>query len=224
MDDDVDEELVGWPTSSTSTSTSKKSKKRKSDAGRSLTRERSTSTRAASAETVQRGESRAAEGPGPEQKDDVSDQDDDDAESDGADGEALAEDEFSRQQAIYAAQQRNMGLLSHLMDDEQLERHMASRRGTLNKGSVRKLVNHVLAQSVNQHIVMTASGVGKVFVGEMVEQARAVQRERNESGPIQPVHLYEAYRRYKLAQERPGHFPPGMTSGAPGLGRRRRLF
>lgn len=116
MDDDVDEELVGWPTSSTSTSTSKKSKKRKSDAGRSLTRERSTSTRAASAETVQRGESRAAEGPGPEQKDDVSDQDDDDAESDGADGEALAEDEFSRQQAIYAAQQRNMGYVAFVSD------------------------------------------------------------------------------------------------------------
>lgn len=116
MDDDVDEELVGWPTSSTSTSTSKKSKKRKSDAGRSLTRERSTSTRAASAETVQRGESRAAEGPGPEQKDDVSDQDDDDAESDGADGEALAEDEFSRQQAIYAAQQRNMGYVAFVYD------------------------------------------------------------------------------------------------------------
>lgn len=30
-------------------------------------------------------------------------------------------------------------LLSHLMDEEQLERHMASRRGTLNKGSVRKV-------------------------------------------------------------------------------------
>lgn len=71
---------------------------------------------------------------------------------------------------------------------------------------------------------MAASGVGKVFVGEMVEQARAVQRERHETGPIQPVHLYEAYRRYKLAQERPGRYPPGLSSGAPGLGRSRRLF
>ena len=65
------------------------------------------------------------------------------------------------------------------MDEDQLERHMASRRGTPNKASARKgrrgadtliqLVNHVLSQSVNQHIVMAASGVGKVFVGEMVE-------------------------------------------------------
>lgn len=108
---------------------------------------------------------------------------------------------------------------------------MASRRGTLNKASVRKvgdsltqLVNHVLSQSVNQHFVMAASGVGKVFVGEMVEQARRVQQERHEAGPIRPVHLYEAYRRYKISQERPGYYPPGSSSGAAGLGRRRRMF
>ncbi|WFD18678.1 hypothetical protein MCAP1_000885 [Malassezia caprae] len=214
--DEVDDELVDW-------NTQKKSKKRKSDAPRGTTRERSNSTRAPSAEAMRRSVSRV-EADADTRKDDASEQDDDDAESDGAEGDALAEDEFTRQQTIYATQQRNMGLLSHLMDEEQLERHMASRRGTLNKGSVRKLVNHVLSQSVNQHIVMAASGVGKVFVGEMVEQARAVQRERHESGPIQPVHLYEAYRRYKLAQERPGHYPPGASSGAPGLGRPRRLF
>lgn len=161
--------------------------------------------------------------------------DDEDAESDGAEGDSLAEDEFSRQQMIYAAQQRNMGLLSQVMDEDQLERHMASRRGTLNKASVRKLINHVLSQSVNQHFVMAASGVGKVFVGEMVEQgtyfliffahtARKVQEERKDTGAIKPVHLYEAYRRYKLTQERPGHYPPGSSSGAAGLGRRRRMF
>lgn len=110
------------------------------------------------------------------------------------------------------------------MDEDQLERHMASRRGTLNKASVRKLINHVLSQSVNQHFIMAASGVGKVFVGEMVEQARRVQDERNESGPLRPAHLYEAYRRFKNQQERPGHYPPGSTSGAAGLGRRRRMF
>lgn len=210
--DEVDDELVGWP--------AKRGKKRKNDSG---ARERSSSVRGASAD--RRSASRV-----PDSADDArheSDDNDDDAsedESDVAEGDALADDEFSRQQTIYAAQQRSMGLLSHLMDEDQLERHMASRRGSLNKGSVRKLVNHVLSQTVNQHIVMAVSGVGKVFVGEMVEQARAVQRERRESGPIQPVHLYEAYRRYKLAQERPGHYPPGLSSGAPGLGRPRRLF
>ncbi|WFD36584.1 hypothetical protein MCUN1_003467 [Malassezia cuniculi] len=145
-----------------------------------------------------------------------------DDESDGVEGIALGEDEFSRQQAIYAAQQRAMGLLSHVMDEEQLERHMASRRGTLNKASVRKLVNHVLSQTVNQHVVMAASGVGKVFVGEMVERARAVQREWGEDGALQPRHLYEAHRRYRSELERPGRYPPG--EGAPGVGKKRRMF
>ena len=210
--DEVDDELVGWP--------AKQGKKRKNDSG---ARERSSSARGASAD--RRSASRV-----PDSADDArheSDDNDDDAsedESDVAEGDALADDEFSRQQTIYAAQQRSMGLLSHLMDEDQLERHMASRRGSLNKGSVRKLVNHVLSQTVNQHIVMAVSGVGKVFVGEMVELARTVQRERHESGPILPLHLYEAYRRYKNAQERPGRFPPGLSSGGAGLGRRRRLF
>ncbi|PKI83457.1 hypothetical protein MVES_002409 [Malassezia vespertilionis] len=102
-----------------------------------------------------------------------SDQEEEDVESDGAEVEALAGDD----------------LLSQLMDEEQLERHMASRRGTLNKAAVRKLVNHVMSQSVNQHIVMAASGVGKVFVGEIVELARAVQQERRDTGPLLPVHL-----------------------------------
>ncbi|WFD32205.1 hypothetical protein MSPP1_003248 [Malassezia sp. CBS 17886] len=195
--------------------------------GRDASQPRAESTRRdTSADLLRRSESRAPPGDAePYRKDgDRSDPDDEDAESDGAEGEALAEDEFSRQQAIYAAQQRNMGLLSHLMDEDQLERHMASRRAALNKANVRKLVNHVLSQSVSQHIVMAASGVGKVFVGEMVELARAVQQERNETGPILPVHLYEAYRRYKLGTERPGHYPPAMSSGSAGLGRRRRLF
>ncbi|KAI3628711.1 hypothetical protein CBS14141_000414 [Malassezia furfur] len=165
---------------------------------------------------MRRSESRVAGEPEPYARDEQSEHEDDDAESDGAEGNELADDEFSRQQAIYAQQQRNMGLLSQLMDDDQLERHMASRRGTLNKASVRK--------SVNQHFVMAASGVGKVFVGEMVESARRVQQERNDTGPLRPAHLYEAYRRYKIAQERPGHYPPGASSGAPGLGRRRRMF
>lgn len=197
---------------------------RKSDAragSRGRERERGTSF-----DSSRRSASHQPPGEGDSFRKDVgeqSEQEDDEAESEDGEGDALAEDEFTRQQAIYAAQQRNMGLLSQIMDEEQLERHMASRRGTLNKANVRKLVNHVLFQSVNQHIVMAASGVGKVFVGEMVERARGVQAERGDSGALQPVHLYEAYRRYKNEQERPGNYPPG-GSGAAGLGKRRRMF
>jgi transcription initiation factor TFIID subunit 11 len=42
------------------------------------------------------------------------------------------------------------------------------------------------------------SGVGKVFVGEMVESALDIMDERGDTGPIQPEHLREAFRRYQL--------------------------
>ena len=229
--DEVDDELVDW-------NTQKNSNKRKGDAARGSTRERSGSARAPSADALRRSVSRV-DTDADTRKDDASEQDDDDAESEGAEGDALAEDEFTRQQTIYATQQRNMGYVAWLTQSSLAPHGRGAARaahgiaprhaeqGQCAQGTARhspQLVNHVLSQSVNQHIVMAASGVGKVFVGEMVEQARAVQRERRESGPIQPVHLYEAYRRYKLAQERPGHYPPGLSSGAPGLGRPRRLF
>ncbi|ETS60666.1 hypothetical protein PaG_04562 [Moesziomyces aphidis] len=164
--------------------------------------------------------------------------------------EELGKDHFSTQEAIYAAQQRNMGLLSMVMDEDQLDRHMASRRGALNKASVRKLVNHVLSQSVSQHVAMVVSGVAKIFVGEIIEKgkhrghphqhvtvvhseltslfsgatAREIQAARDESGPLRPNHLREAHRQYYLQRERPGHYPPGTTAGFPGLGKRRRMF
>ncbi|KAJ9478575.1 Transcription initiation factor TFIID subunit 11 [Pseudozyma hubeiensis] len=148
-----------------------------------------------------------------------------DEEGDADDGvEELGRDHFSTQEAIYAAQQRNMGLLSMVMDEDQLDRHMASRRGALNKTSVRKLVNHVLSQSVSQHVAMVVSGVAKIFVGEIIEKAREIQSVRGESGPLRPNHLREAHRQYYLKRERPGHYPPGTNTGLPGLGKRRRLF
>lgn len=96
-----------------------------------------------------------------------------------------------------------------VMDEEQLDRHMASRRGALNKTSVRKvrsalsrgfmfirghkltstllhhhilrlpqLVNHVLSQSVSQHVAMVVSGVAKIFVGEIIEKGKQTRMHR----------------------------------------------
>ncbi|EPQ29909.1 uncharacterized protein PFL1_02582 [Pseudozyma flocculosa PF-1] len=155
-------------------------------------------------------------------EDDVEDEAEADAEMDGDD--ELRAGDYEDQERIYAAQQKNMGLLSMVMTPEQLDRHMASRRGALNKASVRKLVNHVLSQSVNAHVAMVAAGVAKIFVGEIVEAARRVQQERRQQGPLKPIHLLEAHRRYRSQRERPGYFPPGRDGAMPGLGKRRRLF
>lgn len=87
-----------------------------------------------------------------------------------------------------------------------------------------QVVNHTLAQSAPDSVLQVVAGMGKVFVGEITESARQVMRERGDEGAIQPEHLLEANRRWKEKRERPGHYPPGGASGAPGLGKRRRLF
>jgi transcription initiation factor TFIID subunit 11 len=42
-------------------------------------------------------------------------------------------------------------------------------------------------------IVIALAGVTKVFVGELIEEARRIAEERQERGPLAPTHIQEAY-------------------------------
>lgn len=58
---------------------------------------------------------------------------------------------------------------------------------------------HPQQHQINNNAVIVVAGVAKVFVGELVEEARRVMDEMGETGPIAPFHIVEAHRRLKAA-------------------------
>ncbi|KAF9405236.1 transcription initiation factor TFIID subunit 11 [Podila epigama] len=102
--------------------------------------------------------------------------------------------------------------------EDQLKRYEVYRRSVLSRPTIKKLVGTILNQQVTQTMAFVVAGFCKVYVGEMVEKAREVMEDWNETGPIRPEHLREAQRRYKLEEVQKGR---GVQST---FGYKRRLF
>ena len=71
-----------------------------------------------------------------------------------------------------------------------------------------QVIQSSLGQQVSAPVAQIVAGFGKVFVGEIVEKARAVQQSRGETGPLSPDHLREAYRQYQEEAGRVGAARP----------------
>ncbi|KAI9802360.1 MAG: hypothetical protein M1833_001866 [Piccolia ochrophora] len=105
---------------------------------------------------------------------------DEDEEDDEADGEAAvammgrdgpsnaAEEEQERQK---------LRILVESFSEDQANRYDAWRRAKLNPAAVKRLANQTLSQSIPDPVVKALSGLTKVFIAELVEQARSVQAQ-----------------------------------------------
>ena len=72
------------------------------------------------------------------------------------------------------------------------------------QGKVAQIMNEVSRSSApegqqqeeqQQSALITMAGLTKLFVGEVIEGARAIMEEAGEKGPIHPRHIREAYQR-----------------------------
>lgn len=88
------------------------------------------------------------------------------------------------------------------MTEEELNRYEMFRRSTFPKASIKRLMQSMTGSSVSQNVVIAMSGIAKVFVGELVEEAVKIKKRFGDDGPVEPKHLREAYRVIKRRQDR----------------------
>ncbi|KAF8120456.1 TAFII28-domain-containing protein [Boletus edulis] len=117
---------------------------------------------------------------------------------------AMADDDYSAQLSWQSESKDNLKLLMDNFSPAQYDRFEAYRRHALPKQAVRRVIQQTTGQQVSQPVAQIVAGFGKVFVGEIVEKARAVQARRSETGPLSPDHLREAYRLYQAETGRVG--------------------
>ncbi|KAH9849156.1 hTAFII28-like protein conserved region-domain-containing protein [Lenzites betulinus] len=121
---------------------------------------------------------------------------------------AMADDDYSAQLSWQSQSKDNLKVLMDNLSPAQYDRFEAYRRYALSKQAVRKVIQQTTGQQVSLPVAQIIAGFAKVFVGEMVEKARDVQERRQDSGPLSPDHLREAYRTYQNETGRVGAARP----------------
>ncbi|KAL1716353.1 hTAFII28-like protein conserved region-domain-containing protein [Schizophyllum commune] len=121
---------------------------------------------------------------------------------------AMTDADFTAQQTFMSQSKDNLKVLMDELSPEQYDRFEAYRRHALPKQAVRKVIQQTVGQQVSQPVAQIVAGFAKVFVGEIVEKARAVQRRRGDTGPLTPDHMREAYRMYQQETGRVGAARP----------------
>lgn len=120
------------------------------------------------------------------------------------------EDESIRER-ISKAQAEMHEILKDL-DEEQIARYEMFRRIRLPAPMIKKVVQRTLESlvkeggstgTINQNVIIAVAGISKVFVGELVEEAKDVMAVLGEPEnlPIHPSHLIEAQRRLRRRLE-----------------------
>ncbi|KAF0312707.1 Transcription initiation factor TFIID subunit 11 [Amphibalanus amphitrite] len=125
--------------------------------------------------------------------------------------EESAEQGRSRQE-LEEEEREKMQVLVSYFTEEQLDRYEMYRRAAFPKAAIKRLMQTLTTCSVSQNAVIAMSGIAKVFVGEVMEEALDVKDETDDAGPVQPRHLREAVRRLR---RKPGTFIPSMKQRRP---------
>ena len=108
-----------------------------------------------------------------------------------------------KKELIDAEERLKMQRLVESFSEDQLNRYEMYRRSSFPKASIKRLMQTIAGCSVSHNVVIAMSGVAKVFVGEIMEQALDVMEQLGEQPPVKPRHIREAVRRLKAQKTVP---------------------
>ncbi|XP_017075878.2 transcription initiation factor TFIID subunit 11 [Drosophila eugracilis] len=121
---------------------------------------------------------------------------------DGDSGEP-AHKKLKTKKELEEEERERMQVLVSNFTEEQLDRYEMYRRSAFPKAAVKRLMQTITGCSVSQNVVIAMSGIAKVFVGEVVEEALDVMEAQGESGALQPKFIREAVRRLRSKNRMP---------------------
>jgi histone H3/H4 len=100
-------------------------------------------------------------------------------------------------------------LVPHLSEAQQ-DRYEAYRRAGFKDTAIRRVIGAVTDATVHKQAALAVRTAAKMFVGDIVEEARALMDERGETGAIRPWHVREAYAKLQEQGKAPVIDPPLM--------------